>query len=228
MVWGMPFSVMAKSFAVSPSMGLPLLSFTVTCCTTRRVSERKTVRLLCCRGRWRPAARRSAEGRDTEDEREGIGAWLEPHSQRCLESAHRARRIGQAELRAGDDGVPTGEDGMIESVGGIHAQVGVQAVAPAESAAGGGVEAELGRTGDGVAARVAPLVRGGSGVGGGVQVQSGGRGIGIGAGVVGADAAGDAGAADGREGGRSERQSGAVIELGDDGPFAEESCRCGR
>ena len=36
---------------------------------------------------------------------------------------------------------------------------------------------------------------GGRGVGGGVQVQSGGRGVEIGAGVVGADAAGDAGAA---------------------------------
>jgi hypothetical protein len=54
-------------------------------------------------------------------------------------------------------------------------------------------------------------------------VKSGGRGIGIRAGVVGANAAGDAGTAHGREGCGSEGQSGAVIELGDDGPLAEES-----
>src|ERR1017187_10408728 len=64
----------------------------------------------------------------------------------------------RAKLCVADDDVPTREHRMIERVAGVHPEIGGQMIAPAESAPGGGVQAELGRAGDGVAPRVTPLV----------------------------------------------------------------------
>ena len=49
-VCGSPSSVTMKSFAVSPSIGLPSLSFTVTVCTISRVAAAERRRAACCAG----------------------------------------------------------------------------------------------------------------------------------------------------------------------------------
>src|SRR2546423_14454228 len=98
-------------------------------------------------------------------------------------------------------------------------------VAPAKRAAGGGVQAELCRARDGVASRIAPLVRRGGLVGGGIQMESARRVIGICAGIVGADAAGHARAVNRQERDGSKRQARTEIELCDDGPLAEKRPR---
>ncbi len=111
---------------------------------------------------------------------------------------------------------------MVESVAGVDAEVGVQAVSPAKGAARGGIHGELLGSGDGVAAGVAPLARARGGVGERIQMQACGRVIRIEAGVVGANAARRAGAADRAREGRRQRESGAEIDLRGERPFAEE------
>ena len=64
---GCPSSVTVKSFAVSPSMTLPSLSFTVTVWTTRRVVVLKTGCWVCCCGCAAPPCALSAATTRTTD-----------------------------------------------------------------------------------------------------------------------------------------------------------------
>src|SRR6266404_5329740 len=124
MVCGAPSSVTVKSFAVRPSTGLPFLSLTVTVSTTNCVLDWNVAGLF-----WPPAASVNA--------RNVMRAWrmLEPYPQTGLDVSHGVRRTGQAELRAGDVGVPTGIRYVVEGVGGVNSQVHIECVAQTERAA---------------------------------------------------------------------------------------------
>ena len=92
-------------------MGLPLLSFTVTVPPPAACSERKTVRLLCGSGGRAACCAATRRGQKQRNEAQGTGALLEPHPQSVWSVRIGSAGLREAELRAGDDGVPTGEDG---------------------------------------------------------------------------------------------------------------------
>ena len=113
MVCGTPSSVMMKSFAVRPSIGLPFLSLTLTVSTTSCVLDvnfgrRRAGAAGCCCAGTTAAATGRRHGQ------EAIAAMrlfrmLEPHPQIESDAAHRVGRCRQAELRARDDRVPRDE-----------------------------------------------------------------------------------------------------------------------
>src|SRR5580693_3195723 len=113
MVCATPSSVMMKSFAVSPSMGLPLLSLTETVSTTSCVVE---VNLAsedaagCCAKRLSKSSRTAQNDVNLR--------ILEPHPEGRLKGSHRIRRRRQPELRITEAGIPAGESDMVERVGG--------------------------------------------------------------------------------------------------------------
>ncbi|MEI9812380.1 MAG: hypothetical protein WDO18_06765 [Acidobacteriota bacterium] len=118
--------------------------------------------------------------------------------------------------------------GVVKGVVGVDAQVGVQAIAPPERAAGGRIQRQLIRTGDRVAAGIAPLAGKRRGVRGWIQEETGRRGVGIASDVVRANRTADTGALhDAGRGGR-QRISGGVIELRYESPLAGRTPRCGR
>src|SRR5215469_2044181 len=167
MVWGWLSSVMVKSFAVRPSIGLPSLPLTVTVSITSVAPVMKvgvaapdwTLVPTCCD----QAA--SVNERKAERVRRIV---LEPHSQGGLHAPHRVGRGGQPELIVSDLRDPTGEDHMVERVVGVDAQIEAEAIVHAERALNRGVQAELGRPCDAVSSCVAPLALRGRGEGGGI------------------------------------------------------------
>src|SRR5579883_18953 len=213
---GTPFSVTTKSLAVSPSMGLPFLSLTLTVSTT---SCESAVNLIegtpaggCCWASNRGIARSGARA----------FRMLEPHPQRGLDAAHGIGGIGQPELGAAEGRVPVRIGHVIERVGGVKAQVDVAPVAPGERPAERGIEHELAGAGNGIAARIAPLSGGRRGERRRVQIQARGRGIERSAGIIRPQCAGRAGAGDGGEVHGRERQAGADRDIGGGGPLLEE------
>src|SRR4029453_9573038 len=141
MVCGTPSSVMLKSFAVKPSIGLPDLSLTVTVSTVNCAPLRKTGGACgcgCCAVSGATSTRASSEA--------ALRVMSEPHPKTALHLAHRVGLTGEAELRAGDNRVHRRERPLVDDVAGIEPPIEREPAAPEERSAKTHVEAELGRT----------------------------------------------------------------------------------
>ena len=100
---GWPSSVTTKSRAVSPSTGLPSLSFTVTVCTTSRVPLRK-IGCSCCCGKAAAASRR---GRTQPREPPSIEIRICDACQNLTRRLLCRRRIWLARFGRPNCGLPT-------------------------------------------------------------------------------------------------------------------------
>ena len=128
-----------KSLAVRPSIGLPFLSFTVTVSTTSCVLvENLTRRRRAAGGGCCCAAEPAAAAGQQQNElrrRSLIRIVRTSPAELACTRAHRVGRRRQAELRAARRWCSSSAIGhVIERVGGVEAQVGIDPVADAEGA----------------------------------------------------------------------------------------------
>jgi len=119
-----------------------------------------------------------------------------------------------SELGIINDCVPRRPCYVIQDISGVKAEVKVQAVFQAESAAETGIHGELRRSGDGIASGGAPLTSDGRGVGQGAEIGT--------AVVIGSNDVGVAGAVDGERIDGRKRKTCADCDVGQDRPFLEE------
>src|SRR2546428_4202703 len=120
---------MTKSRAVSPSIGFPFLSLTLTVWTIRWVDVRNVGGGAC----WASSVASASVRR----------SMSETQPQRRLQPAHRVGEGGTSELRARDDGVDRGERDAVEYVGRRDAPFEVRSAAEPEHAREARVESEL-------------------------------------------------------------------------------------
>src|SRR3954447_6851898 len=219
-VCGCPFSVMVKSLAVRPSIGLPSLSFTETISTTSWVLEVNfgtppagVAAGGCC---WPGISERQLKN--------AMAArnfrMLEPHPQIETDRAHLVRRRRQSVLSARDRRHVGRIGDGVQGVGGVEPKVGIHPLADLEASGQRTVERELAGAGDDVAAGIAPLARQRSVEGGRIEEQPGGRVVKRSARIERADAVGEALYRGGE--GRGQRQAAPDRHLGGDGPLLED------
>src|SRR5580692_990702 len=175
MLCSAPSSVTVKSFAVRPSTGLPLLSFTFTVSTTNWLLV-ENVDGPAPAGAFWPicwASKGRAPPR-TNKSRTNMarGISLEPHYEPYRHTAHRIGCCRKTELRAAKRGVPTRERDVVDRVRRINPQVAAQPVAQSKRASSRGIQCELKGPRDGIPSGIAPLARLRSRVCRGIQVQS--------------------------------------------------------
>src|SRR3984957_6238606 len=137
-----PSSVTVKSFAVSPTTGLPLLSFTFTVSTTNWLLVENVAGVSATGGAFWPifwASEGRAVARTKKKAAVGRIITLKPQYESCCQASHGIGRQWKTELRATEGSVPAGEGDVVERVGGINPQVATQPVAQSERPSGGGV-----------------------------------------------------------------------------------------
>src|SRR5262245_27041546 len=150
MLCGSPSSVTTKSLAVSPSMGRPSLSVTVTV-WTMSFTPARNVGCGCCAATTAPNERPQTIAARVKNR------TSEPETQTRLHLAHGIREGRQSELRAADDGVDRRVGDAVQHVRRADAPVEIEPFAPCECAADAAVERKLSRAGDGVAPGGAPM-----------------------------------------------------------------------
>src|ERR1700722_3881025 len=173
-----PSSVTVKSFAVRPSTGLPLLSFTFTVSITNWLLVEKVAGVSPAGEVFWPtcwASNGRAEATTIRRKASVARIILEPQHKSRGQTAHGIGRQRQTELRAAKRSVPAGEGDVVDGIGGINPQIAAEPVGQSERAPGRSVQSELRRPGNGIAPRVAKLARRGRGISGRVERQAGRR-----------------------------------------------------
>src|ERR1700733_2701638 len=160
MVCSAPSSVTMKSFAVSPSRGLPLLSFTFTVSTTNWLLVEKLAVVSPRAGVFWPIC--CAQVNCTAKKRIMVRRLiLKSHDKSYYQTSHRIGRTrrGKAELRVAKGGVPTGVGNVVEWICRIDPQIAAQPVSQSEGAASRSIQTKLRRTDDGIPSSVAKFSR---------------------------------------------------------------------
>src|ERR1700722_51274 len=120
MLCSAPSSVTVKSFALSPSTALPLLSFTLTVSTTNLLLVEKVGGLAPAAGAFSPIFWASEGGAEAStNKRRAIVArimLLKPHYESCRQAAHGIGCRWKTELGAAERGVPTREGVVVDGV----------------------------------------------------------------------------------------------------------------
>src|ERR1700733_146841 len=220
-----PSSVTVKSFAVSPSTGLPLLSFTFTVSTTNWLLVEKVEGVSAPAGAFSPifwASNGRAAARIIKRMVSGARIILEPQYESCCQTAHGIGGHGKAKLRAAERGDPARVGDVVDGVGGIDPQIATQPVAQAEGAPSRGVQSELQGTRNGVPSGVAEFTGKRRGISGGIQGQARRCVVNGRAGVIRPKRARDSRGRDGRLVRRRERQSAAGRDGGRQHPSLEQ------
>src|ERR1700689_1654068 len=157
MVCSGPSSVAVKSFGVSPSTTLPLLSFTFTVSITNWLLVENVDGLVPPVGVFWPICWGSAAR--TIRKKIAARSILKPHYKPRGQTSHVVGRGRKTKLRIAERGVPTREGYVVERVCRINPQIATQPVAQSKGASSGGVQSKLRGPCNGVPPRVAILTR---------------------------------------------------------------------